>query len=84
MVGVFSWNDVDVLFTFNFDLDLILTFSHGDTDLDFVTSFFDGNYMCFVLRTSHIEPIQLNLHHGKNVCLECICFSSSILTLTVN
>ena len=22
MVGVFSWNDVDVLFTFNFDLDL--------------------------------------------------------------
>ena len=22
MVGVFSWNDVDVLFTFNFDLKL--------------------------------------------------------------
>ena len=26
MVGVFSWNDVDVLYTFNFDLDLKLTF----------------------------------------------------------
>ena len=29
MVGVFSWNDVDVLFTFNNDLDLKLTFFQG-------------------------------------------------------
>ena len=29
MVGVFSWNDADVLFTFNFDSDLKLTFFQG-------------------------------------------------------
>ena len=29
MVGVFNWNDADVLFTFNFDRDLKLTFFQG-------------------------------------------------------
>ena len=29
MVGVFSWNDVEGFFAFNFDFDLKLTFSQG-------------------------------------------------------
>ena len=47
---MFSYNYVDVLFTFNFDLSLKLAFSQY-----FLHNFIDGYH--FVL----IEPLQLNL-----------------------
>ena len=38
MVGVFSWNDVDVFITLNSDLDPKLSLSQGHKDLHFSTS----------------------------------------------
>ena len=44
---VFSWNDVDVLFTFNFDifdLGLKLTFPNVTKDLDFFQHYAIDSY----------------------------------------
>ena len=62
LVGVFNWNYLDVLFTFNFDLDLILTFFQGHKDLYFF------NFMPLTGTTSYsadlIDRLQLNLDNG--------------------
>ena len=56
---MFSWNDVDVLVAFNFDLDFRLTFSQGQKIL-FST-------LCHCLVPLHmnsaylLEPLELNL-----------------------
>ena len=64
MVEVFSWNEVDGFFTFNFDF--ILTFSQGHKDLIyFHIILLTGT----TLYSAHlIKPLQLNLDHGRNVC----------------
>ena len=64
MVGVFSWNDVDVIFIFNIVLDLKLTFIQG-YKIDFC------NIMPLTDATSYsaylLEPVQLNLENGRSV-----------------
>ena len=62
MVRVFNWNDVDVLFTFNFDLDLKLTFLQGHKIL-FKHYAIDGYH--FVLSVS-IITMKLNLDNHDN------------------
>ena len=58
MVGVFSWNDVDVLFTFNVDIYLKLTLPRSQKTSIFKPYAIDGYH--FVLNISHrpntIEP----------------------------
>ena len=51
---MFSWNDVDVIFTFNFDRDLELNLSQSHKDLD--------SYSAYI-----IELLQLNLDNGRSV-----------------
>ena len=52
MVGVFRWNYVDVLFTFNFYCDLRLTFSQGHKILKCFQQYAIDGYQ-FVLGISH-------------------------------
>ena len=64
--GVFSLNDVDVLFTFNFDRDLKLTFSQGHKR--FVQHYAIDGYH-FVLGISHIT-IAIELLRDSDRCVQ--------------
>ena len=60
MIGVFSWNDVDVLFTFNFDLELKFTFSQGFRILRFFEHYSIDGYH-FVLNIIYHRLIKIEL-----------------------
>ena len=67
MVGVFSWNDVDVSGTFNFDPGLKLSLSQGH-NIDFFLTF---NWLSTTLYIEYlIELLQLNCDNSTSVCLD--------------
>ena len=67
-IRVFSWDDVDDvygLFTFNFNLELILTFSQGHTFLNIILLTGTTLYL------AHLMELNIYIDHVKNVKNVC-------------
>ena len=65
MVGIYSWNDVDVFFTLNIDLELKLTFPKVTKDRFFQHYDIGGYHFVLSIETLLIEP--LNLDTGRSI-----------------
>ena len=68
MVGVFSWNDLDLLFALYFDLDLILILQHYAIDgYHFVLRIEPLLIEPLLIEPLLVERLQLNLGSGRSI-----------------